>query len=100
MRGDDRQPRPAAHRLARTSYAVAVHREHAAPLRTCWHAHTYKADHAGPCPAKKPKETWPPPKEDEWMLSVHWPVGHAWPPAEIEGAPCGEVVTKLRCVAC
>ena len=89
----DRQPRPAAHCLACTSYAVAIHREHAAPLRTCWHAHTYEADHAGPCPATNPKE-------DEWMLSMHWPVGHAWPPAEIEGALCGEVVTKLRCVAC
>ena len=77
--------------LVRTSYAVAVHCEHAAPLRTCWHTHTYEADHAGPCPAKKPKETRPPPKEDEWVLSVHWPAGHAWPPAEIEGVPCTEV---------
>ena len=39
--------------LARTSYAVAVHRDHAAPSHTCSRAHTDEADHADPCPAQE-----------------------------------------------
>lgn len=42
----------------------------------------------------------PPPKErkltDTWTLSMHWPVGHSWPPAEIEDVfPVGEVVREV-----
>ena len=53
-----------------------------------------------PVPLKKPKKTPPPPRErkltDEWTLSMHWPVGHAWPPTEIaEVLPVGEVVTEV-----
>ena len=51
MRGDDRQPRLAAHRLARTSYTVALH-----TLHTCSRALTYEADHAGPCTAQESQE--------------------------------------------
>ena len=65
MRGDNGQPEPAAHRqarLARTSYAVFVRHEYAAPSRTRWHTHTHEAEHAGPIPIplKKPKITPPP----------------------------------------
>ena len=64
MRGDNGQPEPAAHRqarLARTSYAVFVRREHATSLCTRWHTHTHEAEHAVPIPLKKPKKTPPPP---------------------------------------
>ena len=53
-----------------------------------------------PVPLKQPKKTSPPPREpkltDEWTLSMHWPVGHAWPPTEIEEVfPVGEVVAEV-----
>ena len=63
MRGDNGQLEPAAHRqarLARTSYAVSVRREHAAPSRTRWHTHLHKAEHACPISLKRPKKTPPP----------------------------------------
>ena len=48
--------------------------------------------------SNKPKKS-PPTRErkltDEWTLSMHWPIGHAWPPTEIEEVlPVGEVVTE------
>jgi hypothetical protein len=55
-------------------------------------------------PLKKPKKApLPPPLQprerkltDEWTLSMHWPVGHSWPPAEIEEVfPVGEVVGEV-----
>ena len=55
-----------------------------------------------PVQLKIPKKTLPPPppKErkltDQWTLSMHWPVGHSWPPAEIEDVfPVGEVVREV-----
>ena len=33
---------------------------------------------------------------DEWTLSMHWPTGNSWPPAEIEEVfPVGEVVREV-----
>ena len=59
-----------------------------------------RATTPAPVPLKKPNKTPPPPRErkltDEWTLSMHWPVGHAWPPTEIEEVfPVGEVVTEV-----
>ena len=55
-----------------------------------------------PVQLKKPKKTPPPPplKErkltDKWSLSMHWPIGHSWPPTEIEEVfPVGEVVREV-----
>lgn len=55
-----------------------------------------------PVQLKKPNRTLrpPPPRErkltEEWTLSMHWPVGHSWPPAEIEDVfPVGEVVKEV-----
>jgi hypothetical protein len=50
----------------------------------------------------KPKRAPPPPLPrerkltDEWTLSMHWPMGHSWPPAEIEEVfPVGEIVREV-----
>ena len=51
IRGDDHQPRLAAHCLARTSYTVTLH-----TLHTCSRALTYLADHAGSCTAQITQE--------------------------------------------
>lgn len=54
-----------------------------------------------PVQLKLPKKTLPPPPRerrltDEWTLSMHWPIGHSWPPAEIEDVfPVGEVVREV-----
>ena len=54
-----------------------------------------------PVQLKKPKRILPPPLQerkltDEWTLSMHWPPGHSWPPAEIEDVfPVGEVVREV-----
>lgn len=55
-----------------------------------------------PVQLKLPKKTLPPPPPrerkltDEWTLSMHWPIGHSWPPAEIEDVfPVGEVVREV-----
>jgi hypothetical protein len=55
-----------------------------------------------PVQLKMPKKRLPPPPlrerklTDEWTLSMHWPVGYSWPPAEIEDVfPVGEVVREV-----
>ena len=95
------QPRPVAHRrLGRTTYAVAIRREYTAPSHTRSHPIPSRATTPVPVPLKKPKKMSPPPRKrkltDEWTLSMHWPIGHACPPTEIEQVfPVGEVVTEV-----
>ena len=55
-----------------------------------------------PVQLKIPKKPLPPPPPrerkltDEWTLSMHWPMGYSWPPAEIEDVfPVGEVVREV-----